>query len=139
LVTEKDVPPLTFEKWLDDTYVKKAYAARGQDYAELKSTVVTPKVDDPTLKPAEMWIDGEGIASFDSIKAMTEAYAAAIKAGKKVNATYVYDKATGLKLFGHVAFYVKQSNGDLVAFMKKGDADAFKTDGASLVTWGDVI
>ena len=139
LVKEKGVPPLTFDKWLDDSYVKKAYAARGQDYAKLASSVVTPKVDDPALKPAELWIEGEGISSYDSIKAMTEAFAAATKAGKKVNATYVYDKATGLKLFGHVAFYVQQADGELVAFMKKGDADAFVAGNASLVGWSDLI
>jgi NitT/TauT family transport system substrate-binding protein len=140
LVTEKNVPPLTFDKWLDDSYVKKSYTQRGQDYAKLVSTVVTPKIDDPALKPAEFWIEGEGIVSFDSIKAMTEAYAAATKAGKKVNATYVYDKATGLKLFGHVAFFVKKADGELTAFMKKGDAEKLLASGdGSLVVWKDVI
>lgn len=139
LVKEKDVPPLTFAKWIDDSYVKAAYAARGQDYSKLVSSVVTPKIDDPALKPAELWIDGEGIVSFDSIKAMTEAYSAAEKAGKKVNASYVYDQATGLKLFGHVAFYVKKADGELVAFMKKGDAEKLVAGGTSLVAWSDVI
>jgi NitT/TauT family transport system substrate-binding protein len=138
LVKEKGVPPLTFDKWLDPTYVKAAYAKKGKSYAALVSSVVTPKVDDPDLAPAEMWIEGEGVKSFPSIKAMTEAYAAATQADKKVNATYVYDKATGLKLFGHVAFYVKSPGGDLVAFMKKGDAEKAKS-GGSLVAWTDVI
>lgn len=135
LVKEKNIPPLTFEKWLDDTYVKASYKARGQDYEALASSVVTPKIDDPDLAPAEMWIDGEGIKSFDSVAAMTTAHAAAIKDGKKVNATYVYDKATGLKLFGHVAFYVKMPSGELATFMKKGDA--VKAGGA-LIAWADV-
>jgi len=138
LVKEKDVPPLTFDKWIDPTYVKQAYKARGADYDKLAASVVTPKIDDPSLPPAELWIEGEGILTFDSIKAMKEAYAAAEKAGKKINASYVYDKATGLKLFGHVAFYVKQPDGALVAFMKKGDAEKLSTEGM-LVSWADMI
>lgn len=137
LVKEKNVPPLSFDKWLDATYVKASYKARGQDYAALVSNVVTPIIDDPELSPAEMWVDGEGIVSFKSIAAMTTAHAAAVKAGKKVNATYVYDKTTGLKLFGHVAFYVEMPSGELVTFMKKGDADKAKGKG-KLVAWADV-
>jgi NitT/TauT family transport system substrate-binding protein len=138
LVKEKGIPPLTFDKWIDDSYVKAAYKAKGMDYETLVSTVVTPVVDDPNLPPAELWIDGEGIKTFDSVKAMTEAYAAAEKAGKKVNASYVYDKATGLKLFGNVAFFVKSPDGELVAFMKKGDAEKAMGKG-SLVGLTDLI
>jgi len=135
LVKEKNIPSLSFDKWLDATYVKAAYKARGKDYAALVSNVVTPKIDDPALAPAEMWVDGEGIKSFTSVADMAAAHAAAVKSGKKVNATYVYDKATGLKLFGHVAFYVKKPSGELVTFMKKGDADKAK---GALVAWTDV-
>lgn len=135
LVKEKNVPPLSFDKWLDDTYVKAAYKARGQDYNALAGSVVTPKIDDPSLAPAEMWIDGEGIVSFPSVAAMTAAHSEALQAGKKVNATYVYDKSTGLKLFGHVAFYVKTPSGELLTFMKKGDAEMAK---GTLVAWADV-
>jgi NitT/TauT family transport system substrate-binding protein len=138
LVKEKGIPPLTFDKWIDDSYVKAAYKAKGMDYESLVSTVVTPIIDDPKLPPAELWIDGEGIKTFDSVKAMTEAYAAAEKAGKKVNASYVYDKATGLKLFGNVAFFVKSPDGELVAFMKKGDAEKAMGKG-SLVGLTDLI
>lgn len=138
LVNEKNVPPLTFDKWIDPSYVKAAYSARGVNYDELAASVVTPKVDDPELAPAELWIDGEGIKTFASVKAMTEAHSAALKAGKKVNASYVYDKATGLKLFGHVAFYVKQPSGELAAFMKKGDAEKAASKGATLVAWADL-
>lgn len=138
LVKEKNIPPLTFDKWIDHTYVKAAYAKRGADYDKLTASVVTPKIDDPDLSPAELWIDGEGIVKFDSIKAMTEAFVATEKAGKKVNASYVYDKATGLKLFGHVAFYVKQASGELVAFMKKGDAQSLAGESAP-ISWADAI
>ena len=134
LVKEKNIPPLTFEKWLDASYVKTAYKAKGQDYDALAGSVVSPIIDDPALAPAEMWVDGEGIMSFKSIKEMKAKHAELVAAGKKVNATYVYDKATGLKLFGHVAFYVKDEAGELVGFMKKGDATKA---GGALVAWND--
>lgn len=137
LATEKNVPPLTFDKWIDHTYVKAAYTKKGKNYDSLLASVITSKIDDPDLAPAELWIDGEGIKSFPSVKAMTEAHAAATQAGKTVNATYVYDKATGLKLFGHVAFYAKTPSGNLVAYMKKGDAEK-ALSGGTLVSWAEL-
>ncbi len=136
LVKEKDIPPLSFDKWLDNTYVKTAYKARGQDYDSLVNSVESPIIDNPLLAPAEMWIEDVGIVSFDSVEAMTTMYALVTKAGKKVNATYVYDQSTGLKLFGHVAFFVEDSAGKLTTFMKKGDAVNAK---GKQLAWSDVI
>ncbi len=136
LAKEKQIPPLSFDKWIDPTFVKAAY---GDKYEELVSSVVSPTPDDPNLKPGEMWIDGEGIASYDSVKALVASYKEAKSAAKTVNATYVYDKSTGLKLFGHVAFIVETPDGELTTFMKKGDADKFAADTkGKLLSWGDV-
>ncbi len=139
LVQEKNVPPLNFDAWIDHSFVKAAFEARGKNYDEQLKTVVSPVPDDPALKPAEMWVEGEGIVGFDSIKAMADAYRAAEKNGKKVLATYVYDKATGLKLFGHVAFYARSENGELSAFMKKGEAEKFAaSQKGSLAIWDEL-
>lgn len=125
LAKEKEIPPLDFSRWVDHSFLKKAYAASGKSYDDALKTVVTPTPDDKSLPPAEMWVDGEGIKTFDSVQKMLAAYRDAKKAGKKVFATYVYDKATGLKLFGHVAFYVEDTNGGLAAFMKKAEAEKY--------------
>jgi NitT/TauT family transport system substrate-binding protein len=138
LTRENKIPPLSFDRWIDNTFVKAAYEARGQDYEKLRASVVTSKPDDPELAPAELWIEGEGVKGFPSIAAMTEAHAAAVKAGKKVNAAYVYDKKTGLKLFSHVAFYARLPSGELAAYMKKGDAEK-GLQGGTLVAWSDLI
>jgi len=45
--------------------------------------------------------------------------------GAKLNATYVYDKDTGLKVFGKSAFYVKAPGGEFSTFLLKGDATAY--------------
>jgi len=138
LAKEKEIPPLDFDRWVDHSFVKKSFEAKGKSYDEVVKTVVTSTPDNPDLKAAEIWTDGEGISSYDSIAAMMEAYKAATKAGKKVLATYVYDKKTGLKLFGHVAFYVQTPSGP-VAFMKKGDAEAFAAaEKGQLAMWAAI-
>jgi len=137
LVKEKNIPPLDFNAWIDHTYVEAAFKKRGLDYKVALKEVVSPVIDDPKLAPAEMWIKGEGIVAYKSVKEMIEAYKAAVKDKKTVFSTYVYDKATGLKLFGKVAFLVSDAKA-VTAFMKKGDADKFlKKTGGKLIAWKD--
>ncbi|MFH3480284.1 ABC transporter substrate-binding protein [Xanthobacter variabilis] len=136
LAKETNLSPLDFDRWVDPTFVKAAFKARGKDYDAAVKEVVSSKPGAPGLKPAEMWVDGAGVTKFDSIKAMTEAAKKAKADGKSVLATYVYDQATGLKLFGKVAFFVEGKDGALVAFMKKGEAEAFaKSSGGKVVGW----
>ena len=61
-------------------------------------------------------------------------------AQQKVNASYVYDQVTGLKIFGKVAYYSQEANGALAAFMRKTDADTYagKTKG-KVVTYADAL
>ena len=139
LAKETGLTPLDFDSWIDPTFVKASFQARGMDYDATSAAVVTPEPGVPGLKPAEMWVDGEGIQSFDSVKAMTEAAAAARADGKTVLATYVYDAATGLKLFGKVAFFVAGTDGELTPFMKKGDAEAAAgQNGGKLMQWSEI-
>ncbi len=56
--------------------------------------------------------------------------------GVRLNATYVYDKETGLKMFGKTAFYVKAVNGEFSTFLRKREAEAHaKKVGGTLVTY----
>ncbi|ESR27422.1 ABC transporter substrate-binding protein [Lutibaculum baratangense] len=139
LARETDLTPLDFDSWIDPTFVRAGFEARGLDYEEQLTEVVSSEPGAPGLAPAEMWVEGEGIETFDSIEAMTEAAASVAAEGGTVLATYVYDKASGLKLFGHVAFYVEAEGGELTAFMKKGDADAFAAEtGGAVVAWNAI-
>jgi len=45
--------------------------------------------------------------------------------GAKLNATYVYDQETGLKLFGKTAFFVRKGDGEFASFLRKGEAEVF--------------
>lgn len=139
LAKEKEIPPLDFARWVDPAFVKKAFEAQGKSYEEIVNSVVSPKPDNGALPAAEMWIESEGVKPFDSVKAMMAAYKVAKQSGKTVFATYVYDKATGLKLFGHVAFFVQSAGGDLTPFMKKGEAEKYAgSSSGQLVLWSAV-
>lgn len=123
LQQEKDVPPLDFARWVDDSHLKRAYAAMGLDYDAMVASVVSTTPRAPGRKPAEIWFADEGIVAYDSTAEMLAAQEQAAAAGKTVNATYVYDNLTGLKLFGKAAYLVKDASGEVLAFMKKSDSE----------------
>ncbi len=59
------------------------------------------------------------------MKAFLKAVAEFQATGAKLNATYVYDQATGLKLFGKTAFFVHKPDGEFATFLRKGEAEEF--------------
>lgn len=124
LQTEKQIPALDFNAWIDDSYLKRAYQQAGLDYPALVASVVSPVPHNPDLKPAELWLADQGIVAYDSIAAMLDAEKAALAASKKVNTSYVYDSVSGLKLFGKSAYLVKDPDGQVLAFMKKADSES---------------
>jgi len=124
LAREKKIPPLDFKKWIDDSYVRKAYAEMKLNYDKDLKTIVDPKVANMKLPPAEIWSKKKGIITYASVGAMLKA-AKGMKASGDFDASYVYDKTTGVKLFGKSAFYVKDSKGGYTTFMRKVEADQF--------------
>ena len=88
--------------------------------------MVDPAIDTANL-PMEIWHSREGISAYASIEEFLGAVDGFRKTGAKLNATYVYDKETGLKLFGKTAFFVLTKNG-FETFLRKPDADAFASD-----------
>ncbi len=133
LVKEKAIPPLDFDKWIDDSYIRKAYKEMGLDYEkDLKYTHVA-KVENMKLPPAEIWHKSKGIISYKSVTAMLDD-AKKFKKDGSLRSTYVYDDTTGLKIFGKVATYVKSNDGKLITFMRKADADKYvASNGGSIV------
>ena len=58
---------------------------------------------------------------------------------QKLNATYVYDDVTGLKLFGKMAFYVKTKTSFKV-FLRKYEADEYaKKIGSKTINFKEAI
>ena len=73
----------------------------------------------------EIWHAKDGIKSYPTIAEFLKAVAEFNKVAQKLNATYVYDEATGLKLFGKMAYYVQAKDGVMSTFLRKQDADEY--------------
>ncbi|MDA9919538.1 ABC transporter substrate-binding protein [Porticoccaceae bacterium] len=126
LVNEKAIPPLDFGEWITEEYVQAAYKDLGKNYSKEKNAMVDPAIENASL-PMEIWHSREGISSYKTIEELLTAVDGYRKTGAKLNATYVYDKETGLKLFGKTAFFVLTDKG-FETFLRKPDADAFASD-----------
>lgn len=124
LVKEKAIPPLDFDRWIYDGYVRQAYKEMGLDYEKDLSYTRIAKVENMKLPPAEVWQAEKGIITYSSVAEMVEASKKFAKEGT-LRASYVYDNTTGLKIFGKTATYVKGKDGVLTTFMRKADAEKF--------------
>ena len=131
LVQEKSIPPLDFNEWITEEYVEAAYQDLGKDYQKEKASMVDAAIDNAD-RPMEIWHSREGISAHKTIAEFLAAVEVFRKTGAKLNATYVYDKETGLKLFGKTAFYVKTKKG-FSTFLRKPDADDFASKNSGMV------
>ncbi|MDT8404525.1 ABC transporter substrate-binding protein [Sulfuriflexus sp.] len=124
LVKEKNIPPLDFDHWIYDGYIREAYKQLGIDYdKELNFTYIAEE-ENMKLSPAEIWHTDKGIISYASVAAMLADFEKFKKDGT-LRASYVYDHSTGLKIFGKIATYVKADDGEITSFMRKVDAEKF--------------
>jgi NitT/TauT family transport system substrate-binding protein len=116
---------------VDERFVKQAYRELGRDYAKEQKAVSA--ATSPTERTAgELWAKGEPIKAYGTLAALMTALRAAEQAGKTVNAAYVFDYSSGLKLFAHRALYVAGGSrgvapASLVAFAWKEEAETFAT------------
>ncbi|WP_417672027.1 ABC transporter substrate-binding protein [Roseibium sp.] len=127
LVKEKAIPPLDFDTWITEDYIKAAYKDLGLDYEADKSSMVDPAKANAGL-PAEIWHSRDGILTYETMPEFLKAVAEFQGTGAKLNATYVYDKETGLKLFGKTAYFVVSGDGEYETFLRKPDAEAFASE-----------
>jgi NitT/TauT family transport system substrate-binding protein len=139
LVKEKAIPPLDIKAWITEDYVKAAYKDLGLDYAAAKAEIVDPLQANAGL-PLEVWHSRDGISTYPDMPAFLKAVADFQATGAKLNATYVYDAETGLKLFGKTAFYVKDPDGKFSAFLRKGEAEKYaETVKGAVVTYDEAV
>lgn len=131
LVNEKAIPPLDLGEWISEDYLKAAYKEMGKNYASEKAEMVDPAITNAG-RPMEIWHSREGISGYSSVSEFLNAIDSYRKTGAKLNATYVYDKETGLKLFGKTAFYVQYKDG-FETFLRKPDADKFASTSSGKV------
>jgi NitT/TauT family transport system substrate-binding protein len=122
LARENLTPPLDLDSWVTEKFIRRAYAELGLDYDAEKAKLIDPVVANAGL-PSEIWHAREGVRTYPDLKAFLKAVAEFQATGAKLNATYVYDQETGLKLFGKTAFYVTHSDGSYAAFLRRGEAE----------------
>jgi NitT/TauT family transport system substrate-binding protein len=139
LVKEKQIPPLDFKAWITEDYIKAAYKELGLDYSAEKGKVVDP-LKANAGRPMEIWHARDGISTYPDMTAFLKAVAAFKATGAKLNATYVYDVETGLKLFGKTAFWVATPEGKFATFLRKTEAQkhAEKVSG-KVVTFDEAV
>ncbi|MGB0660233.1 MAG: ABC transporter substrate-binding protein [Mangrovicoccus sp.] len=138
LVKEKAIPPLDFEAWITEDYIRAAYEDLGVDYDADKEVVVDPVVANEGL-PMEIWHARDGVSSYETMPEFLAAMAEMMATGAKLNATYVYDVETGLKLFGKTAFWVKAGE-DYATFLRKGEAEDYAAaNSGSVVSFDEAI
>jgi len=138
LVKEKAIPPLDFEAWITEDYIRKAYAELGVDYDADKAAMVDPVEANEGL-PLEIWHSRDGVSTYETAPDFLKAMADIRATAALVNASYVYDVETGLKLFGKTAFWVKAGE-EYATFLRKGEAEAFASaNGGAIVTFDEAI
>ncbi|MCA6119391.1 ABC transporter substrate-binding protein [Bradyrhizobium sp. WSM 1738] len=122
------------KKWVDESYIRKAFAEMKLDYdAQLASTknyevtgddkFCKKPVTDPR-KAGEVWVEEDGILAFSSASCTLGAYADFKSRGKKINMAYVFDTSRGIKLFADQAFFAV-GGGEIAPFLLKKDAEAY--------------
>ena len=139
LTKEQAIPPLDFDAWITEDYLKTAYAELGADYEADKAKTVDPLEANAGL-PYEVWHSRDGILAYKTMPEFLKAVAEFRATGAKLNATYVYDQETGLKLFGKTAFYVSLPDGDYATFLRRGEAEKYASaKGGKLVTFEEAV
>lgn len=139
LAKERQIPPLDFTTWINDGFIRQAFKELGLDYDRQAAVLVDPAARKHQLLP-ELWHPREGLKSFISNAELLKSAAEFAASGQKVNATYVYDEVTGLKLLGKVAFYVQAKDGTVGTFLRKTDAEqAARQRGGTVLAYADAL
>jgi NitT/TauT family transport system substrate-binding protein len=126
---------IDLDRFVDDRFIRAAAAQAGLDYeTRLRDEAPLPLAaqDSATGKPitdpsrvAQLWIRGEDkVRPYASPEAAFAALAELEGQGREARAVYAQDRGNGIKLFATQAWYVRDAQGHLSAFLLKGDAQA---------------
>lgn len=140
-------------KWVNDSYVRKAFAETGLDYDKQVKSFDNYEISGtdefchkPIAEPrkaGEIWVAEEGISAYASTACTLAAYGDLKRKGKKINVTYLFDSARGIKLFADQAFFAVSGEGGKAAiepFLLKKDAEASaKTSGGKVVGFSEAV
>jgi len=127
---------LDLNAFIVDKFIRQAFAAAGLDYdAQLANYAPSPlpAKEDITGRPitdikrmAQIWLSDEPLVRhYASAEAALKALGEFEIVGKTARAIYAQDRSSGIKLLAHQAWFVRATNGELGAFLLKGDAEAW--------------
>jgi NitT/TauT family transport system substrate-binding protein len=140
----RDDVDINVDQFIDDQYIKKAFQSAGLNYAQqLKNYAQSPLVakDALTQKPiqsfdrvTQIWVKGE--AQVRSYATPETAFADLNKlkqSGKNIRVVYNQDRNLKIKLLANLAWYATDKNGQISAFLLRGDANNWaKTHGGKV-------
>ena len=140
----RDDVDININQFIDDQYIKKAFQSAGLNYAQqLKNYAQSPLVakDALTQKPiqsfdrvTQIWVKGE--AKVRSYATPETAFADLNKlkqSGKNIRVVYNQDRNLKIKLLANLAWYATDKNGQISAFLLRGDANNWaKTHGGKV-------
>ncbi|WP_342049763.1 MULTISPECIES: ABC transporter substrate-binding protein [unclassified Cupriavidus] len=127
---------LDVNAFIDDSFVRAAFKAEKldydaalRDYAQLPlkaNDAATGKRIDHFDRVAQVWVKGEArVRSYASPEAAVQALGALQRDGKEVRAFYAQDRESGIKLLGSQAWFTRDGEGRLNAFLLKARAQAW--------------
>ena len=148
------VKPLDISAWVNETYVRQAFAELKLDYEAQKQTLSNYEITGndtlckmPINQPkeaGEVWVEGMPVEPHASTVCTLAAIQKLQGAGKTVKVAYVFDRALGIKVFADKAFYAVNSSDPkkpvIVPFLLKKDAEAHAGKiGGQLATYSQAL
>ena len=149
------VKSLDINAWVDERFVRQAFAESKLDYEAQKQTLANYDITGtdavcklPITRPreaGEVWVEGAASPTAHASALCTlVAVNRATAAGKTVNVAYVYDKALGIKVFADKAFFALNARDPkkpvVTPFLLKKDAEAHAASrGGKLASYSDVL
>lgn len=140
--------------WVDDSYIRAAFKARGQDYEALKASFAGTEVKGQdafckkpiarSIEAGEVWLKSGELTAHSSALCTLGAIKQAQAGGKQVAASYLFDQNLNIKLFADKAFYAvgdkDPGNLSVEPFLLKKDAEAAAAKvGGKVMTYEQVL
>ena len=111
LQKEQAIPPLDFNTWITDHYVKAAYEKLGVDYAAQQAQIVDPKVANQGM-PMEIWHARDGMKDYSTMAEFLKAVAAYNARGRQAQCDLCLRQEHRSQDVRQFAFYVKAPDGE---------------------------
>ncbi|ENW80552.1 hypothetical protein F909_01838 [Acinetobacter sp. ANC 3929] len=140
----RDDVDINVNQFIDDQYIKKAFQSAGLNYAQqLKNYAQSSLIakDALTQKPiqnfdrvTQIWVKGEAkVRSYATPETAFSDLNKLKQSGKNIRVVYNQDRNLKIKLLANLAWYATDKNGQISAFLLRGDANNWaKTHGGKV-------